>query len=220
VNLDMKKKARWILLGICIFLFLIFIIGFLFRQTILFAAGRYMAPGCDCKADVAILEGTEFIRTGVVIKGLELMSSGRVKRLIIIIQNIAPAHRPFGINGDYPDIVRNKLKEAGLKEENYKVIVVPIRHPITLTEAKAVLGSLAQQQIRSAILLSSGFHTRRSFLLYKHTGIPLHIAIFPSACFTGYQLDNWWTQEMAVREFTLELLKLVYYLGAGYIPLT
>ena len=45
------------------------------------------------------------------------------------------------------------------------------------------------------------------------------ITIFHSACFTEHQLDNRWVQESAVREFTVELLKLVYYLAGGYIPL-
>ena len=215
----MTKKTKWIWGGICFSLFMIFLFIFLFHQTILLKAGQYMAPGCDCKADVAILEGAEGISTGLITNGMELMSSGKVKRIAVVIQRIAPAHRPFGINGDYPDIVRKKLKELGLKETEFKVIVVPIRNPITLTEAKVVLESLSQEHIKSAILLAEGFHTRRSFLVYQHIGTQFHIKIFPSACFTGYQLNNWWVQESAVREFTVELLKLVYYLAGGYIPL-
>jgi hypothetical protein len=215
----MKKKSKWILGGICFSLLVIFIIIYIFRQTILLKAGQYMAPGCDCKADVAILEGAEFIRTGLITNGMELMSLGKVKRIVVVIQRIAPAHRPFGISGDYHDVVRKKLKRLGLKETEFKVIVVPIRNPVTLTEAKMVLESLSQEHIKSAILLSEGFHTRRSFLAYQHIGTPLQIKIFPFACFTGYQFDNWWVQESAVREFIVELSKLVYYLVAGYIPL-
>jgi hypothetical protein len=150
---------------------------------------------------------------------MDLLSSGKVKRIVIVLQNIAPAHRPYGINENYPDIVKQKLKNLGLKETEFKVIVVPVRHPITLKEAEVVLEALSKENIKSAILLSPGFHTRRSFLAYRHIGTPLQIKIFPSACFTEYQLDNWWVQESAVREFTVELLKLVYYLAGGYIPL-
>ena len=74
-----------------------------------------MAPAGDYKADVAILEGAEFIRTGVVASGMDLLSSGKVKRIVIVLQNIAPAHRPYGINENYPDIVKQKLKNLGLK---------------------------------------------------------------------------------------------------------
>jgi hypothetical protein len=49
-------------------------------------------------------------------------------------------------------------------------------------------------------------------------GISLQIKIFPYASFTNYELNNWWIQEPGARDFTVELLKLVYYLAGGYIP--
>jgi len=213
-----NRKSKWIWGGICLFIFIIIIFVYIFRETILLKAGIFMAPAGDYKADVAILEGAEFIRTGTITSGMDLLSSGKVKRLVIVLQNIAPAHRPYGINGNYPDTVLQKLKNIGLKETESKVIIVPIRHPVTLKEAEVVLKDLSKENIKSAILLSSGFHTRRSYLVYQHVGIPLQIKIFPSACFTNYQLNNWWVQEPGVRDFTVELLKLGYYLAGGYIP--
>jgi len=79
--------------------------------------------------------------------------------------------------------------------------------------------NISKDNIKSAILLSSGFHTRRSYLVYQHVGDSYHIQIYPSACFNSYNLDNWWKQEGGLRDFALELMKLVYYLGGGYIPL-
>ena len=177
-----------------------------------------MAPTGDYKADVAILEGTEFIRTGTITSGMDLLSSGKVNRIIIVLQNIAPAHRPFGINGNYPEIVKQRLKYLGLKEAQFQIIISPIRYPVTLKEAEVALETLSKENIKSAILLSPGFHTRRSYLAYQYVGIPLQIKIYPYACFTGYQLNNWWVQEPGVRDFTAELFKLGYYLTGGYIP--
>ena len=177
-----------------------------------------MAPTGDYKADVAILEGAEFIRTGAITSGMDLLSSGKVKRIIVVLQNIAPAHKAFGINGNYPDIVKQKLKDLGLRETQFQIIVTSIRHPVTLKEAEVALEILSTENIRSAILLSPGFHTRRSFLAYQYVGIPLQIKIYPSACFTEYQLNNWWVEELGVRDFTSELFKLGYYLAGGYIP--
>jgi hypothetical protein len=213
-----NRKSKWICGGICLFIFIITIFTLIFRETILLKAGSFMAPAGDYKADVAILEGTEFISTGFITTGMELLSSGKVKRLVIVLQSIAPADRPYGINGNYPDIVKQKLKNLGMKETEFKVIVVPIRHPITLKEAEVVLKAFSKENIKSAILLSPDFHTRRSYLAYQYVGIPLQIKIFPSACFTNYQLNNWWVQEPGVRDFTVELLKLGYYLAGGYIP--
>ncbi|MFZ2399378.1 MAG: hypothetical protein WAW31_12045 [Smithella sp.] len=177
-----------------------------------------MAPACDHKADVAILEGAEFISTGTITSGFDLLSAGKVKRIVVVLQNIAPAHRPYGINGNYQDIVKQKLKDIGLSETEFEVILVHIEHPVTLREAEQVLNALSKENIKSAILLSPGFHTRRSYLAYQHVAMPLQIKIFPSASFTEYQLENWWGQEPGVRDFTVELLKLGYYLAGRYIP--
>ena len=178
-----------------------------------------MAPSGKYNADVVILEGTEFIPTGFIMTGMNFLSSGKVKRVIIVLQNIAPAHRPYGINGNYPDIVSQKIKNIGLREKDFKVIVVPIRNPVTLKEAEAVLNDLSKDNIRSAILVSPGFHTRRSYLTYQHVGMSLQIKIFPYSCFTSYNFDHWWLEEHGVRDFTAELIKLGYYLAGGYIPL-
>ena len=213
-----NRKSKWIWGGICLFIFITITVVFIFRETILLKAGSFMAPAGDYQADIAILEGAEFIRTGAIMSGMDLLSSGKVKRIVIVIQNIAPAHRPYGINGNYPDIVKQELKKLGLKETDFKVIVVPIRHPVTLKEAEVVLKALSKENIKSAILLSPGFHTRRSYLAYQYVGIPLQIKIFPSASFTEYQLNNWWVQEPGVRDFTVELFKFGYYLAGGYIP--
>jgi hypothetical protein len=213
-----NRKSKWIWGGICLFIFITITVVFIFRETILLQAGRFMAPAGDYQADVAILEGAEFIRTGAIKSGMDLLSSGKVKRMVIVVQNIAPAHRPYGIDGNYPDVVKQELKKLGLKETDFKVIVVPIRHPVTLKEAEVVLKVLSKENIKSAILLSPGFHTRRSYLAYQHVGLPLQIKIFPSASFTEYQLNNWWAQEPGVRDFTAELFKFGYYLAGGYIP--
>ena len=177
-----------------------------------------MAPTGDYKADVAILEGAEFIRTGYITSGMDLLSSGKVKRIIIVLHNIAPAHRPYGISGNYPEMVRQKLKSLGLKEMEFEVIVVPIRYPVTLKEAEVALETLSKDNVKSAILLSPAFHTRRSFLAYQYVGISLQIRIYPYACFTEYQLNSWWLEETGVRDFAAELFKLCYYLAGGYIP--
>ena len=178
-----------------------------------------MAPEGDYGADVAILEGSEFVSTGMVVQGLNLLSSGKVKRLVIVLHNIARLHRPYGLNTDYANIVRKELLEQGLKETDFKIIETPIRNPVTLTAARVALDALSRANVKSAILLSPGFHTRRSFLAYQFAGIPHQIKIFPTACFTEYELDHWWARYPAVRDFGAEAMKLAYYLVGGHIPL-
>ena len=215
----MKKRAVWIWSGIFLSIFLIIIIAFFFRVAILYHAGKFMAPEGDYEADVAILEGSDYVSTGMVVQGLNLLSSGKVKRLVIVLHRIARLHRPYGLNTDYANLVRKELQDHGLKETDFKIIETPIRNPVTLTAARVALDALSRENVKSAILLSAGFHTRRSFLAYQFAGIPHQIKIFPTACFTEYELDQWWEKYPGIRDFGSEALKLAYYLVGGYIPL-
>lgn len=214
----MKNRVKWIWAGICLSLFLIIILVFSFRMTILMRAGQFMAPEGNYTADVAILEGAEFIDKGVVKNGMNMLSSGKVKRLIVVLHRIAPLHRPFALNEDYPNLVKKEIEALGLKERDFRIIVARIHHPITLAAARGVMETISKENVKSAVLLSPGFHTRRSYLIYQHAGNPFQIKIFPSACFNSYQLDHWWSQEGGLRDFTMEVLKLTYYLAGGYIP--
>ena len=215
----MNRKSKWIWSGILFLAAAGALLVFLWREPILIRAGHFMAPQIDYSADAVILEGSDYISTGFIQAGMDLLSSGKAKKMIVVIHRIAPAHRPFGIGGDYPDIVSQKLKSMGLKERDFRVIVSPIRQPVTLKEAQFVLPELAREQIRTAILLAPAFHTRRSYLCYQFVGEPLRIKIFPRAVFTNYRMEKWWKEEAGIRDFGLELQKLVFYLAVRYIPL-
>lgn len=213
----MKISTKRIWGSILIIVFLASILVFSYREMILVKAGHFMAPTGDYTADVVILEGADYITTGFIKAGRDLLLSGKVQRIVVVIHRILPSHRTFGINGDYPDVVWQKLRDMGLKEQEFKVIVTPIRSPVTLKEAKTVLDDLSQDHIKSAILLAPSFHTRRSYLAYQYVGEPLQIKIYPMACFTDFHQDKWWTDETGLRNFGVESIKLVYYLVFGYI---
>jgi hypothetical protein len=215
----MKRNTKWIWGGILLSIGVLLALIFSFRESILLEAGKFMAPQGDYMADVAILEGSEFIHRDIVKNGVNLLRSGRVNRIAIVLHNIAPSHRPFAFNENYADLVTQELEGLGLKEDEFKIIVTHIHHPVTLTEARQALEQLSREGVKSAILLSTGFHARRSFLAYQYLAIPLQMKIYPLACFNGYQLDKWWSQDSGLRDFTGESLKLAYYLIMGYIPL-
>jgi hypothetical protein len=182
-----------------------------------------MAPQGNYFADVAILEGCKFLDKDidiVTISGINLLSSGKVKRLIIVLHSIFPSDRFIANDKDYPGLVKKEMENLGLKEKDFRIIVTPAPHPTTLIAAKVVLEAISKEDIKSAILLSHGFHTRRSYLVYQYVGLPFQIKIFPSACLESFQpLDHWWSHEQGRRYFAEEFLKLGYYLARGFIPL-
>jgi hypothetical protein len=213
----MKKKAGW--LRIVFSILTLAAVIFLLREPILNACGKFMAPTGNDSAEIAIVEGTEFINRGIVKDGIKLLSLKKVKRLVIVLYKIAPYHRPFAFNEDYTELVRKELIRLGLKEKDFQIIVTHIHDPITLTSAKGAMEAIAKDKVKTAILLSEGFHTRRSFLAYQYVGSPLQVKIFPHACFSSYDLDHWWQKEDGPRDFFYESVKLFYYLVRGYIPL-
>ena len=212
------KITKLIGAGLSLLLLVAVIFIFAFHDRILLKTAQFMAPVGDYRADVAILEGHEVISRGIIKCGTDLLQSGRVKRMVIVLQNVSHGNTPYGISERYPDVVKNKLIKLGLEENDFKVVLVPVAHPITLTEAKVVLDILSKDNIKSALLLSSGFHTRRSYLIYQHIAEPLKIRIFPCAYFDEGDLKQHLDQEQGTRELVLEFLKLGYYLVKGYIP--
>lgn len=199
-----------LLLGLVVLLFFS-------HKIILVEAGRFLAPEGMGKADVVILEGTELIRETPIRIGISFLSSGRANRMVVVYQE-SEKEQIFARPLDYNLYLTKKLEDLGLEKDQIKVLKAPKEHPITLTEARIVLSNLSKTGVRSAVLLSEGFHTRRSYWAYKQVGLPLGIEIIPYPYFMRYQKENWWQRARGSREFIDQCLKFFYYLIRGYIP--
>ena len=192
--------------------------GYLFREPLLAAMGQFMAPQNRQSADLVILEGNAYIYSGFIQTGIEMLKNGRAKKMVVVLHRMPLAHHPFGASDDYPAAVVKRLKEIGLAQNQFQVVVTPVDHPVTLTEAKSVFENLGSGKIASAILIAQAFHTRRSYLVYASVASPFGIKIYPQAAFTEFQAEKWWTTGLGKREFLLEFGKLVYYLICRHIP--
>lgn len=213
---------KWILGGIGLSVLLVIIIFYVFHEAILLRVGRFMAPSMDNVgniADAVIVDGDEFIKRYTIIKGINVLRSGAAKRLVIVMQQINQEDRPFGVNEDYFGLVRKDLEGHGLKEKDFKIIMTPWKHPLTMSAAKTALDMLSREGVKSAILVSDGFHTRRSYLTYQYVGESYQMKIIPQACFKNSQYDKWWSRDKDLRSYIEELSKLTYYMLRGYIPM-
>jgi len=199
-----------ILLGLVMLLFF-------YHQTILIGAGRFLSPEGRGNADVVILEGEELIKERAVKIAIELLSSGRANSMVVVVHQYTGDERTFALP-DYALLVTKNLEAGGLKKNQFMILGVPTNHPITFKEAQIVLHNLSKKEVKSAILLAKGFHTRRSFWAYKQVGLALGIKIIPYPYFTKYRNENWWQEIRGVRYFVSELAKFSYYLLMGYIP--
>lgn len=191
---------------------------FLSYQSLLMEAGRFLAPEENGTADVVIIEGTELVKENAIKIGLRLLYSERTNHIVVVVQQNSIEEQTFALP-NYTLLLTKNLEHLGLKKDQFLVIEVPKNHPITLTEARFVLSNLSKIGVRSAILLSKGFHTRRSFWTYKKVGIALGIRVIPYPYFVNYRYENWWNQFEGVGEFFVEFLKFFYYILCGYIPI-
>jgi len=210
-----RKKKNLFFFAILVVISLLL---FSFREIILMRMGSYLAPEGTGKADAVILEGTYLIKWKAVEMGLRLLSSGQAGFVVVVVNQDSESEKTFALP-NYPLLVSKNLEALGLKENQFEIIETPSDHPITLTAAKIVLPNLSRKGIKRAILLSQGFHMRRSYWAYKQVGSSFGIEVIPQPYFIKFQKENWWQEISGAQAFYSELLKFMYYLLRGYIPL-
>ena len=213
------KNKKLIKRGFLVFAILVFSLSplFFYYKTILIGTADYLAPERVGKADVVILEGDVIITSKAVKVGLNLLSSGKAN-FFVLVTHEDEGKEMFAIP-DYHLLLANKLEVLGLKKKQFEIITTPGKHPITLTEAEIVLSQISKKGIKSAILITEGFHTRRSYWAYKRTGSYVDIEIIPCPYFAKYQKETWWQQDEGIRDYFEESYKFIYYLLRGYLPL-
>jgi hypothetical protein len=192
-----------------------------FSGPILSGLGGFLAPRGAGSAEAVLVEGFQTAQDGMMAAALSLVREGRAGQLILILHHYPEKERLFAIQENYPERLGEELERRGLGKTQYQVWLVPYNdHPITLQEAQTVVPLLARAGIRRAFLLCQGFHTRRSFLVYRSQGDLLGVRFIPYSYFPSYDQDTWWKHTEGIKEFGAQALKLGYYLGLGYIPVS
>ena len=117
----MKGKSKWIWGAICFSAIVAVIFVFSFRRAILLEAGRFMAPEVnqiEGVIDVVILEGEAFIGRDIVSKGVDLVTSGKARRMVDTF-----CIKFYQITCPLPFMKTTTLQSEG----NYKALVCRIR---------------------------------------------------------------------------------------------
>ena len=99
----------------------------------------------------------------------------------------------------------------------FKFFMYRTEHPYTLNKSNAVLDSLRSKGYKKVMLLTEGFHSKRSFKVYKKIFAPQGIDVYCTTYFTEANPENWWTFSDGFRRVVSEYLKYFYYLVKGYI---
>ncbi len=181
--------------------------------------GEFLAPCKAQESEVVILEGLQTVNDDAIAAGLKFLFNGKAKRLVWILHQPLNDNQRMFLQEKYARLLIGKSDRIGLQGK-FQMIVVPFsRHPITLNEARFVVTRLSQEGITSAILISKGFHTRRSYGVYSQQGARVGLRIIPSPYFYEYRNDNWWQCLDGIQDFFEQSIKLAYYLMRGYVSI-
>jgi hypothetical protein len=91
--------------------------------------------------------------------------------------------------------------------------IIPIQaiEPITLNAAYQIRDFLTKEHLRSVIVVTPGFRSKRSYLAYRAVLNPVGITVYCLPVF-GQESPEYWTKSWHDRqEVAAQLLKLLFY---------
>ncbi len=170
------------------------------REYWLSALGRFLVLAeSPRKADAIVVLAGDW--NGLrILRGAELASQGYAPLVFVS----GPRHHyglfehelaiPFAVRRGYPESLFIPLSMTGANS--------------TREEALRILPELRRRGIRSALVVTSNYHTRRSTRIYRELAgdVEVHVVASPDAAFRP---DRWWRSRDARKIFLLEWTKLV-----------
>lgn len=117
------------------------------------------------------------------------------------------------------DVSIEILKKLGVPESDIALIVVQGGVGSTWDEGMVFAKFAREHDLRSAILVTSPYHTRRTRWALRRTfGDQPVVLRFSSAPDPQFNESNWWTTEEGVIAYVNEYIKLLYYVVRGQPP--
>jgi uncharacterized SAM-binding protein YcdF (DUF218 family) len=91
--------------------------------------------------------------------------------------------------------------------------IVPIRQvePYALNAARQVRAFLEREHLRSVIIVTSAFRSKRSALVYRTVLTPVGIRVSCVPVFEAHTAENWTTSWHGIEVVTEQLIKLQFY---------
>jgi uncharacterized SAM-binding protein YcdF (DUF218 family) len=177
------------------------LVSAVFRTTVLTTAGAFLVKedGPRKTDAIVVLGGDEFGTRAV--KGAELAQAGYAPYVLV--------SAPTALLGNESDATIEYAKRKGFSAALFRPTVLPPdAAESTRTEATYLGNYLKKNGVRSILLVTSNFHTRRAGNLWRHANPWLNIAVVaaPDKYFTP---ETWWKSRGGKKTFLLEWMKTV-----------
>lgn len=195
---------RWLRWGLFLALLLVL---YLTHGLWLGAAARFLIVDEPFeRADVVVSLSGGDLRVG---RAIELYRQGKAKKIFL---PFSFGERLSFLGMSVPEMVRVNAVSLGIRPED-----ILLQDGVTSTEEDARVSRevLERHGFRSAIILTSAFHTRRAALAFRRVFRGSPVRIFIAAVpleEEGYRLDRWWAEERELVFVINEYIKLVLYL--------
>jgi len=88
---------------------------------------------------------------------------------------------------------------------------VSATEPFSLNLARSAAEELRSRGIRSVLMVTAGFRSRRAAIVYTEFLRPLGITVHCQPVFGHRTTDNWFDSAHGIEEIVLQLAKLLYY---------
>lgn len=141
----------------------------------------------------------------------ELYKQGLAPLVVIAQAESSPAEK-LGLEENPTQIAVKVMLLKGVPAD--RILVLEENGPVTSTfdEAAALRSYITSHNIRSVILLTSQFHTRRARWVFEKelSGLPVRLEV-AGAPHTSFNAGNWWNVEDGLIYLNNEYIKLFFY---------
>jgi uncharacterized SAM-binding protein YcdF (DUF218 family) len=204
---DLKKKTGIVLLVIV----LICLLAYSLRTPLLTGLANYLIS-TDVpleKADmIFVLNGDYDTRP---FYSSDLYEQG-LAPIVAIAQTESSPSELLGLVDNPTDIAVEVMKLRGVPAE--KLVVLNNSGPVTSTfdEARTLRQYVETHNIRSVIMVTSAFHTRRSRWIFERelAGVQVKLEV-AGAPYINFDASNWWQYENGLINLNNEYIKLIFY---------
>jgi uncharacterized SAM-binding protein YcdF (DUF218 family) len=171
----------------------------LFHATILAALGNYLVKaGPPQKADIIVVLAGDGFGHRILTAG-DLIKQGYASKALI--------SGPNGIYGNYEcDLAIPFAVKAGDPESEF--LHLEHRGRSTEEEAQVIVKKLREMGVKSVILVTSNYHTRRAGSIFRRAAPELEFFVVASPD-EFFKPDSWWQNREASKTFAFEWMKTV-----------
>ena len=136
-----------------------------------------------------------------------LVEAGYSVRVLVPVRSRKEATQQGSVEKGFVEVM-SRVAEI----ENYEILSVQHIEPVSLNVARQIADFLENEGIHSVLVVSPGFRSARSYLVYDSVFTPRGIRV---QCFSaptpGVAADSWWHSWHGVQDAGLEFAKLLYY---------